>query len=86
MILRRVVLTICFAFLLCGALMAQSNGIIKGTILDPSGAAIPKATVTMTGPNNDVKVAETDNNGEFSVAGLAPGKYTVRVIAAAAVL
>lgn len=64
------------------ALMAQAPGSLKGTVLDPSGAAVPGATVTLTGPNNVVKVAQSDNNGAYSVVGLPPGKYTIRVIAA----
>jgi Carboxypeptidase regulatory-like domain/TonB dependent receptor len=69
------------ALVLSVAAMAQSLGTLRGTILDPSGAAIPKATVTATGPNNTVKVAQTDDNGAYTINGLPPGKYTIRVIA-----
>src|SRR5579859_8171902 len=79
--LKRVLLTISLAMVLSVTLLAQPTGSIKGTVFDPSNAAIPKATVTVTGPNNDVKVAETDNNGAFTIGGLVPGKYTVRIIA-----
>ncbi|HUA83741.1 MAG TPA: TonB-dependent receptor [Bryobacteraceae bacterium] len=61
--------------------LAQSLGALHGSVLDPSGAAIPKATVTVTGPNNTVKVAQTDNDGAYTINGLPPGLYTVRVIA-----
>ena len=47
----------------------------------PTGAAVPNASVTVSGPNNVVKVAQTDASGVYTVAGLPPGKYTVRVIA-----
>jgi hypothetical protein len=67
---------------LSAALMAQAPGSLKGSVLDPSGAAVPGATVTLSGPNNVVKVAQSDNNGAYSVVGLPPGKYTIRVIAA----
>jgi len=60
---------------------AQGPGSLRGTILDPSGAAVPKATVTVTGGNNVVKVGQTDDNGAFAIAGIPAGKYTVRVIA-----
>src|SRR5580693_532086 len=73
---------LCFLVLvLSAALPGQTLGSIRGTIVDPSGAAVPKATVTATGPNGVVKVAETNNDGVFAIAGLPPGKYTVRVIA-----
>jgi hypothetical protein len=60
---------------------AQQPGSLRGTILDPSGAAVPKATVTVTGSNNVVKVGQTDDNGAYAIAGIPAGKYTVRVIA-----
>src|SRR5579871_6868175 len=67
--------------LIAGALMAQAPGSLRGVVTDPSGAAVPKATVTVTGPGGAVKVAETNDNGEYTIPGLAPGKYTVRIIA-----
>src|SRR5271168_636582 len=80
---KRVVLRVSLLLLLVvSAALAQTPGSLKGQVLDPSGAAVPGATVTLTGPNGVVKVAQTDNNGAYSVVGLPPGKYTVRVIAA----
>ncbi len=75
-----VCLTIALA-LFAGALMAQAPGSLKGVVTDPSGAAVPKATVTVSGANNTVKVAETNDNGEYNIPGLPPGKYTIRIIA-----
>ena len=34
--------------LLCGAAHAQITGGLRGTVSDPSGAAVPSATVTLT--------------------------------------
>src|SRR5258706_3814319 len=79
--LNRVVWITSLALLLSAALCAQPTGSVRGTVYDPSGALVPKATVTVTGANNVVKVAETDNNGAFAIAGLPAGKYTVRIIA-----
>ena len=78
---KRVVLGVFLVLALSAGLMAQVPGSLKGSVLDPSGAAVPGATVTLTGPNNTVKVAQTDNNGQYSVVGLPPGQYTIRVIA-----
>ena len=61
---------------------AQTTGSVRGTVLDPSGLPVPKASVTFSGPNNAVKVAQTDASGAYTLSGLMPGKYTVRVSAA----
>src|ERR1700735_1626275 len=79
---KRVVLLVFIMLLAVSAALAQTPGSLKGQVLDPSGAAGPGATVTLTGPNGVVKVAQSDNNGAYSVVGLPPGKYTIRVIAA----
>jgi hypothetical protein len=64
-----------------GLLLAQATGVLSGQVLDPSGAFIPKATVTVTGSGDIVKAAETDDSGIFRITGLAAGHYTVRSLA-----
>jgi hypothetical protein len=64
--------------LVSSALFAQATSIVSGRVLDPSGASIPKATVTITGAGNFVKVTESDESGTFRITGLAAGQYTVR--------
>src|ERR1051326_2721836 len=64
----------------CG-LWAQSTGSLRGLVSDPSGAGIPGATVSLTGPANTVKVATTDSTGNYIIVGLPGGQYTVRVAA-----
>src|SRR5450755_4663164 len=65
-----------------GAAWAQvGTGSLKGSVTDPSGAAVPAATVTASGPGNVVKVATTSQQGAYSIVGLPAGKYTVRVLA-----
>ena len=75
-----------FLFVLClllasSAALAQSTGSLRGQVSDPSGAGIPGATVTLTGPANTVKVAATDETGNYTIVGLPGGTYTVRVAA-----
>ena len=41
------------------------------TLASPSGAAIPGATITVSGSGGFVKVASSDVNGAFTVAGIA---------------
>src|SRR5581483_7137531 len=59
------------------AVHAQSgNGSIKGRVTDTTGAVLPGATVTLA-PKGGSGV--TDNHGEYTILGLAPGEYTVSV-------
>ena len=67
--------------LAASTVMAQSTGSLRGQISDPSGAGIPGATVTLTGPANTVKVATTDETGNYTIVGLPGGQYTVRAAA-----
>lgn len=80
-LMKRCTVSLSLALLIPAALMAQNNGSLRGQVTDPSGAAIPNASVTLTGPNNAVKVGQTDSSGNYAIAGLAPGQYTVRVMA-----
>ncbi len=78
---KRYVPVVCLALLLPAALWAQTTGSLRGQVTDPSGAAIPNASVTLTGPNNSVKVAQTDNAGNYTVNALPAGQYMMRVMA-----
>ncbi len=79
--LTRVVLWFSVLALLAASLLAQAPGSLTGQVLDQSGGSVPKASVIVTGPNNVTKVVETNNDGVYTVTGLPPGKYTVRVTA-----
>lgn len=59
-------------------LWAQNTGSLTGQVVDPSGAAVPAVSVTVSGPNNTVKVATSGPDGSYSVIGLPPGQYTIR--------
>ena len=61
-------------------LFAQfDTGTINGTVTDPSGAAIAKATVTATnvGTGTD-STATTDASGNFVISALPYGNYVVK--------
>lgn len=67
---------ICFS---AAAFAQTGRASLTGQVTDPSGAAIPAATVTLTGPNHLTKVAQTDEQGRYAFHDLAPGSYTVAV-------
>lgn len=60
-------------------LSAQTNTTgLSGTIVDPSGAVIPGATVTLTNnETNLIKTATSGAKGEYAFDQILPGSYTV---------
>src|SRR5580704_5963024 len=60
---------------------AQSNSAdLKGTVQDPSGAAIAGATLSVKDPQTGLsRSAMSDRNGEFLFTSLPPSKYSLRV-------
>ena len=62
--------------------LAQQAGSLSGQVQDTLGAVVVGAAVTVVGSDGTEKTATSNQRGEFSVTGLAPGKYTVRVTAA----
>jgi hypothetical protein len=56
------------------------TGAITGQITDSAGGPIEYASVTAEGP--DRKDATTDENGQFRIGGLTPGKYRVKAVGA----
>jgi len=63
-------------------LRAQAPATLRGVVTDPSGAAVPGASVSVTGPGGLVRAIETDNTGGYAVNGLPPGSYLIRIGAA----
>jgi hypothetical protein len=67
--------------LLCSTVFAQtsvSNGSISGTVTDATGAVVPTAKVTITGPTGQTVHATTSDTGTYSSGALVPGRYSVR--------
>jgi hypothetical protein len=70
------------AFLLLAALpavlTAQVNGTITGTVTDPSGAAVPGATVKVISEGTGVALTNTsDSDGNFVFTAVLPGIYSI---------
>src|SRR5271157_5423189 len=56
----------------------QATATIKGTLTDDSGAVIPAARVALVS-NGTTKTTQTQGDGGYNFAGLAPGQYTVSI-------
>lgn len=72
--------TVLFALLPCRLQAQAVYGNIVGTVVDPSGAAVPGAKVTITDMQRDVSFTTTTNeSGLFSQRHLIVGNYRIRV-------
>src|SRR3984885_3942449 len=57
------------------------TGTIRGQVTDPSASAVVGASIIATAPDGTSLAATTNRDGVFELKGVAPGKYTVEVIA-----
>jgi hypothetical protein len=67
-------------FLLALALCAPAQSTrasLKGSVMDPSGAVVPGAVVTLQPAGGTAKTATADSLGHFSFVGLIPGAYDI---------
>jgi hypothetical protein len=62
-------------------LPGQSSGSISGNVVDPTGAIIPGATVTLSSPQSKTQRTQTDSTGSFRFAELKPGSFKVTITA-----
>ncbi len=71
-------------FLFAAISFAQVNGRIAGSVVDPSGAPVPNATVEVlaAGGSKAIFTTKTNEAGLFSFAAIRPETYDVRVAAA----
>src|ERR1700743_252357 len=53
---------------------------VLGTVHDPSGKAVPKASVTLTNQNTGIEAkTSTDDSGDYDFSNVKVGRYTVTV-------
>ncbi len=59
------------------------SGRIVATVTDPSGAAIPNATISLVNPQTGLKLSSTSSSsGELNITAVPQGSYTAMVTAA----
>src|SRR3954465_6548813 len=82
--MRAILIAVVLLLAVSSAVIAQTNkGGISGTVVDPNGAAVPGATVTITNVGTGQKAtATTSESGAFTVQSLDPVTYRVLVEAA----
>ena len=81
-ILRSITFLLSVSLALATGAFAQTAGSIGGQITDSLGAVVVGASVTAVSATGAQKQAVSNARGEYSITGLAPGKYTVKAIAA----
>ena len=65
-----------------GPLFAQtSTATLRCQVNDPSGGAVTQATVLVTSDTGQTQAVQGNHDGIYEFKGLAPGKYSVKVIA-----
>src|SRR6185437_15014892 len=62
---------------------AQQSCVLRGQVMDPSGAVIPGASVIVEPqPSGPSQTVQTDGEGRYRIAGLTSGQYKVKAEAA----
>ncbi len=68
------------ALAISSPLLAQTS-LLRGIATDESGAVVPGAKVTVSGPSGVTKTTTTAADGSYSFVGLPPGSYAVQASA-----
>lgn len=78
----RVILILTLLLSAVAAMGQQGKATLKGQVSDEFGGVIVGATVIITDAKGVAKTATTNDGGNYSIAGLAAGKYSLQVNAA----
>ncbi len=80
--LRGALLLLCLGLFSAMNLFAfPASGSLHGAATDPSGARVVKATVTVQAADGTTSTAQTGADGSYAFPQLAPGTYTITVVA-----
>src|ERR1044071_6459559 len=82
MLSKRIVpfLVLLAALLATSSALGQSTATVQGTVTDSGGAVLPNATVVVKNRNTSAeRTTQTDSNGNYQVAALPPGVYSIEV-------
>lgn len=73
-------LAICLCLASVQTARGQATSSLHGTVTDPSGAVVPKASVHLIDANSAERIATTDDKGQYIFTKVAPGTYRLRVL------
>lgn len=73
----KTILTLC-VLIISSTIFAQTEGTIKGTVVDEKNIPMPFAPVAVLQDSTIISSTQTDLNGEFTVKNLTPGKYNIK--------
>ena len=77
---RYMLMALAFSALVIGSVQAQVSGRITGTVVDPSGSVIAKASITLTNERTgEVTTAVTNEAGAFVFPTAPPSGYKIQV-------
>ena len=80
--IKKITLLGALMLLSVGGAFAQKAASITGQVVDSLGAVVVGATVTAVNSEGKEKKANTNDRGEFTIAGLDAGTYTIKAEAA----
>ena len=81
-VVRKLIFSLFAGAIFAASAWAQSPaGRLQGQIVDPTGAVIPGAAITLKNSSGLVVAAKAGGAGEYEFRNLAPGKYTISVAA-----
>jgi carboxypeptidase family protein len=76
--MRRIFLTVLMLAALSSSAIAQSTATLQGTVIDPSGAVVSGAKVTVRNQaTGSERIVQTDSDGNYQAAALPPGVYRI---------
>src|SRR6185369_669930 len=74
-------LSLCFLLMAPMRVLAQAvTGVITGSVVDSTGAVVAGAAITLVNENTgDLRDLKAEPDGGFVIAGVFPGRYTIRI-------
>ena len=77
---RFAILFIAIFLFTTGVFGQTTSGTVRGRVVDPTGAVVVGAEVSIIGTTTAERKAQTNQAGEFNFNNLTAGKYTIRVV------